>query len=224
MPDKKKKVTDQSTGARISQAASNLGSSFFKSDNKKYPYLGSRFQFDAKVFNPMKNQGPTQRGYTYSVQDATNTSRVGSDTHYNEAKFKQDQSLKNYFGGNKAQRKSAEKGAQRASQISSDYLKSTYKASKLLSEGKASEADDLAYEARKKAFDEQKRGGFGSSEVSRRQYKTIQKISDAYYGPRIAQLAKNMKQDAIPLSTDLAPKVDYKEMNASLRRLVSNKK
>ena len=118
--DKKKKITNQQASSEISRLLSNTRTTFTRSNTPKYPYLGSQFQFDSKVFNPMKTQGPTQRGYTYSINDGTGTSRVGSQTHYNEAKYKQDQSLKAYFGGNRGQRKSAEKGARRAASISSD--------------------------------------------------------------------------------------------------------
>lgn len=221
MPNKKK--TNQEVGSIISRAVSNLGPSFSKSTNKKYPYLGSRYQFDSEVFNPMKTQGPTTRGHSASVIDNRNTSQVGSNTRYNVAKHAQDQSLTSYFGGNSAYRKAAEKGAQRASNISSDYLKSTYQASKLLSEGKDFEADVLAGEARRKAFEEQKKGGFGATQVAESQYKNIKRISDAYYGPRIAQQGKNLEQGVTKLSAGV-PKIDYAEMNASLRRLTSKKK
>jgi len=221
--DKKKKITNQQASSTISRRLSNIGTTFTKSSTKKYPYLGSQFQFESKVFNPMKTQGPTQRGYKYSVNDGTNTSRVGSQTHYNEAKYKQDQSLKNYFGGNRAQRKSAEKGARRAASISSDLHKSMYQASKLLAQGKESEADSLAAAARKTAFKEQSRGGFGATEVSRRQYRNIQDISNAYYSPRIRQQAKNMTKGVqMPSVKITAP--DAKEINASLRSLTSRKK
>ena len=78
MPDKKKKVTNQSASSKIQSYLSNTKTTFTKSDTKKYPYLGSQFQFDTKVFNPMKNQGPTQRGYKYSTSDGT---VCGSGTH-----------------------------------------------------------------------------------------------------------------------------------------------
>lgn len=221
--DKKKKITNQQASSSINRNLSNTRTTFKKSDTKKYPYLGSQFQFDTKVFNPMKNQGPTQRGFTYSTSDGTGTSRVGSQTHYNEDKYKQDQSLKSYFGGNKAARKSAEKGAKRAASISSDLQKGMYNASKLLAEGKESQADSLAAASRKAAFDQQKRGGFGSSEVSRRQYRNIQDISNAYYSPRIRQTAKNMTK-GVQMSSSKITAPDAKEINASLRSLTSRKK
>ena len=221
--DKKKKITNQEASSEISRRLSNVGTTFTKSKTKKYPYLGSQFQFDTKVFNPMKNQGPTQRGYNYSTSDGTGTSRVGSQTHYNEAKYKQDQSLKNYFGGNKAYRKSAEKGAKKAANISSNLQKSMYQASKLLAQGKESQADDLAAAARRTAFKEQSRGGFGAAEVSRRQYRNIQDISNAYYSPRIRQQAKNMTK-GVQMSSAKITAPDAKEINASLRSLTSRKK
>lgn len=224
MPDKKKKITNESASSKVQSYLSNTKTTFTKSDTKKYPYLGSQFQFDSKVFNPMKNQGPTQRGYTYSTSDGTGTSRVGSNTHYNEAKYNQDQSLKGYFGGNKAQRKSAEKGAKRAASISSDLQKGMYNASKLLAKGNESAADDLAHTSRMAAFNQQKRGGFGSSEVSRRQYRNIQSISNAYYSPRINQLSQNMKKGVESGKIDIKANIDPKEINASLRRLTSKKK
>jgi hypothetical protein len=224
MPDKKKKITNESASSKVQSYLSNTKTTFTKSDTKKYPYLGSQFQFDSKVFNPMKNQGPTQRGYTYSINDGTNTSRVSSQTHYNEAKYKQDQSLKGYFGGNKAQRKSAEKGAKRAASISSNMIKGMYNASKLLAQGNESAADDLAHATRMEAFNQQKRGGFGSSEVSRRQYRNIQSISDAYYSPRIHQQLQNMTKGIKPVKIDIKANIDPKEINASLRSLTSRKK
>ena len=121
-PGDKKKITNQQVSSDISRRLSNTRTAFTKSKTKKYPYLGSQFQFDTNVFNPMKSQGPTQRSYKYSTSDGTGTSRVGSQTHYNEAKYKQDQSLKTYFGGNPKQRKSAEKGAKRAANISSNLF------------------------------------------------------------------------------------------------------
>lgn len=221
--DKKKKITNQQASSSINRSLSNTRTTFKKSDTKKYPYLGSQFQFDTKVFNPMRNQGPTQRGYTYSTSDGTGTSRVGSQTHYNEAKYKQDQSLKTYFGGNRGQRKSAEKGAKRAASISSDLQKGMYQASKLLAQGKESEADNLAAASRKTAFKEQSRGGFGATEVSRRQYRNIQDISNAYYSPRIRQTAKNMTK-GVQMSSSKITAPDAKEINASLRSLTSRKK
>jgi|14_taG_2_1085336.scaffolds.fasta_scaffold00032_53 hypothetical protein len=219
--DKKKKVTNQQASSKMQSFLSNRNPTFHKSKTKKYPYLGSQFQFDSKVFNPMKNNGPTQRSYTYSVNDGTGLSRQGSETKYNEAKYKQDMSLKLYFGGNRAQRKSAEKGARRAAEISSSMLKGMYNASKLLAQGKENEADALAHSTRMEAFNQQKRGGFGSSEVSKRQYRNIQDISNAYYSPRIQQQAKNMTKGIEPIKIK-AP--DAKEINASLRRLTSKKK
>jgi hypothetical protein len=224
MPGKKKKVTNQQASSNITRLLSNTRTTFTKSDTKKYPYLGSQFQFDTKVFNPMKNNGPTQRTYKYSTSDGTGTSRVGQDTHALERKYKQDQSLKSYFGGNKAQRKSAEKGAKRAASISSDLQKGMYNASKLLAQGNESAADDLAHASRMEAFNQQKRGGFGSSEVSRRQYRNIQSISNAYYSPRIQQQAQNMKKGVESVKIDIKANIDPKEINASLRRLTSKKK
>jgi len=221
--DKKKKITNQQTSSEISRLLSNTRTTFTRSNTPKYPYLGSQFQFDSKVFNPMKTQGPTQRGYTYSINDGTGTSRVGSQTHYNEAKYKQDQSLKAYFGGNRGQRQSAEKGARRAASISSDLQKSMYQASKLLAEGKESEADNLAAAARKTAFDEQKRGGFGATQVSRRQYRNIDQISNSYFVPRINQQLKNMTK-GIQMSSAKITAPDAKEINASLRSLTSRNK
>lgn len=223
-PGDKKKVTNQAASSKIQSYLSNTKTTFTKSDTKKYPYLGSQFQFDTKVFNPMKTQGPTQRGFTYSTSDGTGTSRVGSNTHYNEAKYNQDKSLKSYFGGNKAQRKSAEKGAKRAASISSDLQKGMYNASKLLAQGNESAADDLAHATRMEAFNQQKRGGFGSSDVSRRQYRNIQSISDAYFSPRIQQQMQNMKKGVESVKIDIKANIDPKEINASLRRLTSKKK
>lgn len=222
--DKKKKVTNQQASSKMQSYLSNNKTTFTKSDTKKYPYLGSQFQFDSKVFNPMRNNGPTQRVYKFSTSDGTGTSRVGSDTHYNEAKYKQDKSLKGYFGGNKAQRKSAEKGAKKAAQISSTMLKGMYNASKLLAQGKESEADDLAHTTRMAAFNQQKRGGFGSSDVSRRQYRNIQSISNSYFSPRIQQQAQNMKTGIQSVKVDIKSSIDPKEINASLRSLTSRKK
>lgn len=222
-PGDKKKITNQQASSEISRRLSSTKTTFTKSSTKKYPYLGSQFQFDTRVFNPMKNQGPTQRGYTYSTSDSTGTSRVGQNTHYNEAKYKQDQALKGYFGGNKAARKSAEKGAKRAASISSDLQKGMYNASKLLAQGKESEADNLAAASRKAAFDQQKKGGFGATEVSRRQYRNIQDISNAYYSPRIRQTAKNMTK-GVQMSNAKITAPDAKEINASLRSLTSRKK
>jgi len=224
MPDKKKKITNESASSKVQSYLSNTKTTFTKSDTKKYPYLGSQFQFDSKVFNPMRNQGPTQRGYKYSTSDATGTPRVGSETHYNEAKYKQDKSLKGYFGGNKAQKKSAEKGAKRAASISSSMIKGMYNASKLLAKGNESAADDLAHATRTAAFNQQSRGGFGASEVSRRQYRNIQSISNAYYSPRIQQQLQNMKKGVEPSKIDIKSNIDPKEINASLRSLTSRKK
>lgn len=222
-PGDKKKITNQQVSSDISRRLSNTRTAFTKSKTKKYPYLGSQFQFDTNVFNPMKSQGPTQRSYKYSTSDGTGTSRVGSQTHYNEAKYKQDQSLKTYFGGNPKQRKSAEKGAKRAANISSNLSKSMYQASKLLAQGKESEADNLAAAARSTSFKEQSRGGFGATEVSRRQYRNIQDISNAYYSPRIRQQAKNMTK-GVQMSSAKIAAPDAKEINASLRSLTSRKK
>ena len=222
-PGDKKKITNQQASSDISRRLSNTRTTFTKSSTKKYPYLGSQFQFDTNVFNPMKSQGPTQRTYKYSTSDGTGTSRVGSQTHYNEAKYKQDQSLKSYFDGNPGQRKSAEKGAKRAANISSNLSKSMYQASKLLAQGKESEADNLAAAARSTSFKEQSRGGFGATEVSRRQYRNIQDISNAYYSPRIRQLAKNMTK-GVQMSSAKIAAPDAKEINASLRSLTSRKK
>lgn len=224
MPDKKKKITNQQASSSIIRSLSNTRTTFTKSDTKRYPYLGSQFQFDSKIFNPMKRQGPTQRGYTYSINDGTNTSRVSSQTHYNEAKYKQDQSLKGYFGGNKAQRKSAEKGAKRAASVSSNMIKGMYNASKLLAKGNESAADDLAHATRMQAFNQQKRGGFGSSEVSRRQYRNIDQISNSYFSPRIHQQVQNMKKGVEPVKIDIKANINPKEINASLRSLTSRKK
>ena len=222
-PGDKKKITNQQASSNISRRLSDIRTTFTKSSTKKYPYLGSQFQFDTNVFNPMKSQGPTQRTYKYSTSDGTGTSRVGSQTHYNEAKYKQDQSLKSYFGGNPGQRKSAEKGAKRAANISSNLSKSMYQASKLLAQGKESEADNLAAAARSTSFKEQSRGGFGATEVSRRQYRNIQDISNAYYSPRIRQQAKNMTK-GVQMSSAKIAAPDAKEINASLRSLTSRKK
>ena len=224
--DKKKKQTNQETSSNIQTALSNTGLSFFKSNNKKNPYLSSRFNTNnVNVFNPMKNQGPTQRGYTYSINDGTGTSRGGQNTHYNEAKYRQDQSLKNYFGGPKKYVKSAEKGARRASEISSNLSKSMYQASKLLAQGKEDEADALALSAKKQAFYEQSKGGFGASDVARIQNRNITRISDSYFNNRISQQVKNLTQGVTKLTSNAkitAP--DAKEINASLRSLTSRKK
>ena len=222
--DKKKKVTNQQASSKMQSYLSNQNPTFNKSKTKKYPYLGSKFQFDSQVFNPMKNNGPTQRSYTYSVNDGTGTSRVGSKTQYNEDKYRQDMSLKRYFGGNRAQRKSAEKGARRAAEISSSMLKGMYNASKLLAQGKENEADALAHATRMEAFNQQKRGGFGSSEVSKRQYRNIQQIRDSYFSPRIQQQAQNMKKGVESIKVDIKANIDPKEINASLRRLTSKNK
>jgi hypothetical protein len=99
-----------------------------------------------------------------------------------------------------------------------------YNASKLLAQGNESAADDLAHASRMEAFNQQKRGGFGSSEVSRRQYRNIQSISNAYYSPRIQQQAQNMKKGVESVKIDIKANIDPKEINASLRRLTSKKK
>ena len=210
MPDKKKKVSNESTAQNVQRYTSNVKPAFAKSDNKQYPYLGSRFQFDTEIFNPMKNQGPTP------------------NTHYSEAKYNQDQSLKSYFGGNSKYRKSAEKAAKASSSIHSSLSKSVYDASKQLSSGQDFRADITMSESLKKArasykSDVLKEVG-GKSPVAEGTYRNISRLSNAYYGPRINQQLKNMEKGVTKLSTNLAPKVDYKEMNASLRRLTSNKK
>jgi len=210
MPDKKKKVSNESTAQTVQRYTSNVKPAFAKSDNKQYPYLGSRFQFDTEIFNPMKSQGPTP------------------NTHYSVAKGIQDQSLKSYFGGNPKYRKSAEKAAKASAGIYSSLSKSVYDASKQLSKGQDSKADETMYEALKKTrasykSDVLKQVG-GKSPVAEGTYRNIRRLSNAYYGPRINQQVKNMEKGVVKLSTNLAPKVDYKEMNASLRRLTSKKK
>ena len=222
--DKKKNQTNQQTSSNIQTALSNTGLSFYKSDSRKNPYLSSRFNTgNVNVFNPMRNQGPTQTGYTYSVNDGTGTSRRGQNTHYNEAKYRQDQALKKYFGGPRKYVKSAEKGAKRAATISSNLQKSMYNASKLLAQGREDEADALARAAKEKAFNEQSRGGFGASDVARIQHKNITRISDSYFNNRISQQLKNLKKGVqMPSVKITAP--DAKEINASLRSLTSRKK
>ena len=64
----------------------------------------------------------------------------------------------------------------------------------------------------------------GKNPVADATYRTISKLSNAYYGPRINQQLKNMEKGVVKLSANLTPKVDYKEMNASLRRLTSKEK
>jgi hypothetical protein len=224
--DKKKKQTNQQTSSNIQTALSNTALSFFKSDSRKNPYLSSRFNTgNVNVFNPMKNQGPTQTGYTYSVNDGTGTSRRGQNTHYNEAKYRQDQSLKNYFGGPKKYVKGAEKGAKRAASISSNLQKSMYEASKLLAQGREEEADSLAQSAKKTAFYEQSKGGFGASDVARLQNRSITRISDAYFNNRTSQQIRNLTKGVSKLtSTAKITAPDAKEINASLRSLTSRKR
>lgn len=203
--DKKKKVTNQQTSSSIQQSLSNQGVSFRKSDEKKYPYLGSRFSFDQNVFNPMRSTGQRR------------------NTHYDDAKYNQDKSLRNYFGGNAKAKKAAEKGAKRAANISSNLNKSLYQASKLLAQGKESEADNLAFEASSKAFAEQRKGGFGANVVSAANWRNIQNQKNSYYSPRIRQQAKNMTE-GIKMSGSKITAPDAKEINASLRSLTSMKK
>ena len=227
MPDKKKKQTNQQTSSNIQTALSNTALSFFKSDSRKNPYLSSRFNTgNVNVFNPMKNQGPTQRGYTYSTNDGTGTSRRGQNTHYNEAKYRQDQALKNSFTSvNRKHMKSAEKGAKRAAKISANLQKSMYQAAKLLAQGREDEADALAKSAKQTAFYEQSRGGFGASQVSRIQNRNITRISDAYFRNRTSQQLKNLTKGVSKLTSNAkitAP--DAKEINASLRSLTSRKR
>jgi len=222
--DKKKRITNQQTSSNIQTALSNTGLSFFKSNSRKNPYLSSRFNTgNVNVFNPMRNQGPTQTGYTYSVNDGTGTSRRGQNTHYNEAKYRQDQALKNHFGGPKKYVKSAEKGARRAATISSNLQRSMYNASRLLAQGREDEADALAKAAKEKAFYEQSRGGFGASDVARIQNRNITRLSDAYFNNRISQQFGNL-QEGIQMSSAKITAPDAKEINASLRSLTSRKK
>ena len=100
-----------------------------------------------------------------------------------------------------------------------------YEASKLLAQGREEEADYLATSAKKTAFYEKSKGGFGASDVARLQNRSITRISDAYFNNRTSQQIRNLTKGVSKLtSTAKITAPDAKEINASLRSLTSRKR
>lgn len=231
IPGKKKKVTNQQASSEISRRLSNTSPSFSKGGDRKYPYLSSKFNLNRpNIQDPFARRGPDQRTYKYSINDGSGTSRVGQDTHALERKYKQDQALKGkYITDMRAVRKPAEKQAKISAKFTGDYKKGIYKASKLLAQGKESEADAMmanlkstAYKAH--AYGRPEAGGSKmDKQVVAEQFRTLEKLSSAYYSPRIRQQAKNMTK-GVQMSSAKITAPDAKEINASLRSLTSRKK
>jgi hypothetical protein len=229
--DKKKKTTNQQASSEISRRLSNISPSFSMGRDRKYPYLSSKFSLNKpNIQDPFARRGPDQRTYRYSTNDASGTSRVGQDTHALERKYKQDQALKGkYITDMRAVRKPAEKQAKISAKFTGDYKKGIYQASKLLAQGKESEADSMmanlkstAYKAH--AYGRPEAGGPKmNKQVVAEQFRTLDKLSSAYYSPRIRQQAKNMTK-GVQMSSAKITAPDPKEINASLRSLTSRKK
>lgn len=209
--DKKKKITLQEQSADIQSRVKNIGSPFHKTSGK-YPYLSSRFVVNSDIRDPFKRniQPNASNAYTLSQED----------------KMRRDREARRSYNGPPKYLKSAEKAAKAASKISTNLNKAIYSASKTLASGDANAADDMvvnAVNAAKQSFKKDVYKNVGRGPISNSAYRNIDKMQMNYFHTRIQAQSKNMtKGIQVPSVKITAP--DAKEINASLRSLISRNK